>query len=228
MQTGRGHAILGATPKDIAHVYVFADITHYCGGHYDRLDFITEVRRVGDEWFPGGVHVRRRVDRGVGGEFFNPGDGDPGHAVLYFMCRAGPLCVPFEQGGRHVRIAPGIIGAGRSHAATAGCAGKLRERGIAPFFYCTLLYQASFLLKYNRKNYCQTVVITTIIVRMKALTLWQPYSQAIAIGLKQFETRSWATKHRGLLAIHCSVKPLSKQYKQLAKKYGMIEVKCGL
>ncbi len=56
---------------------------------------------------------------------------------------------------------------------------------------------------------------------MKALTLWQPYAQAIALGLKQYETRSWATKHRGPVAIHCSVKPLSKEYKELADKYGI-------
>ncbi|MDR1361158.1 MAG: ASCH domain-containing protein [Rickettsiales bacterium] len=58
---------------------------------------------------------------------------------------------------------------------------------------------------------------------MKALTLWQPYASAIAIGLKQYETRSWATKHRGLIAIHCSVKPLSGQYKELAEKYGIAD-----
>lgn len=71
---------------------------------------------------------------------------------------------------------------------------------------------------------------------MKALTLWQPYAQAIVLGLKKYETRSWATKHRGLIAIHCSVKPLSKEYKELASKYeisdklqyGKIVVICDL
>ena len=58
---------------------------------------------------------------------------------------------------------------------------------------------------------------------MKALTLWQPYAQAIVLRLKKYETRSWATKHRGLIAIHCSVKPLSKQYRQLAEKYGITD-----
>ena len=56
---------------------------------------------------------------------------------------------------------------------------------------------------------------------MKALTLWQPYAQAIALGLKKYETRSFATKHRGRLAIHSSVKPLSNAYQMLAERYGI-------
>jgi hypothetical protein len=37
---------------------------------------------------------------------------------------------------------------------------------------------------------------------MKAITLWQPYATAVALGLKRFETRDWPTVYRGLLAIH--------------------------
>lgn len=37
---------------------------------------------------------------------------------------------------------------------------------------------------------------------MKALTLTQPWASLVAIGAKQIETRSWATKYRGPLAIH--------------------------
>lgn len=37
---------------------------------------------------------------------------------------------------------------------------------------------------------------------MKAITVWQPWASLIAFGAKHFETRSWATGHRGLLAIH--------------------------
>lgn len=40
--------------------------------------------------------------------------------------------------------------------------------------------------------------------RMKAITLWQPWATLIAIGAKQFETRSWATNYRGPLAIHAA------------------------
>jgi activating signal cointegrator 1 len=39
---------------------------------------------------------------------------------------------------------------------------------------------------------------------MKALSLWQPHAQAIALGLKPFETRDWATSYRGPLAIHAA------------------------
>lgn len=56
---------------------------------------------------------------------------------------------------------------------------------------------------------------------IKALTLWQPYASAIVLGLKKFETRSWATKYRGRIAIHSSLKPLSKSYLALAEKYGI-------
>ena len=39
---------------------------------------------------------------------------------------------------------------------------------------------------------------------MKALSLIQPYATLIVLGYKQFETRSWKTKHRGQLAIAAS------------------------
>lgn len=39
---------------------------------------------------------------------------------------------------------------------------------------------------------------------MKAITLWQPWATLIAIGQKRIETRSWSTKHRGLIAIHAA------------------------
>ena len=39
---------------------------------------------------------------------------------------------------------------------------------------------------------------------MKALSLWQPHAQAIALGFKPWETRDWATSYRGPLAIHAS------------------------
>ena len=39
---------------------------------------------------------------------------------------------------------------------------------------------------------------------MKALSLWQPWASAIALGAKRIETRSWATRHRGPIAIHAA------------------------
>ncbi|MTI83471.1 MAG: ASCH domain-containing protein [Firmicutes bacterium] len=37
---------------------------------------------------------------------------------------------------------------------------------------------------------------------MKAITLYQPWATLVALGAKKIETRSWATKYRGPLAIH--------------------------
>ena len=39
---------------------------------------------------------------------------------------------------------------------------------------------------------------------MKAISLWQPWASAIAMGLKSIETRSWSTSYRGLLVIHAA------------------------
>lgn len=39
---------------------------------------------------------------------------------------------------------------------------------------------------------------------MKALSLWQPWASAIALGHKTIETRSWSTKYRGPIAIHAA------------------------
>lgn len=39
---------------------------------------------------------------------------------------------------------------------------------------------------------------------MKALSIWQPWASAIAVGVKRFETRGWSTPHCGLLAIHAA------------------------
>lgn len=37
---------------------------------------------------------------------------------------------------------------------------------------------------------------------MKAITIHQPWATLIALGEKRFETRGWATKYRGPIAIH--------------------------
>ncbi len=39
---------------------------------------------------------------------------------------------------------------------------------------------------------------------MKALSLWQPWASAIAVGAKRIETRHWSTNYRGLIAIHAA------------------------
>lgn len=40
---------------------------------------------------------------------------------------------------------------------------------------------------------------------MKAITVWQPWASLWACGAKQFETRPWATKYRGPIAIHAGL-----------------------
>ena len=39
---------------------------------------------------------------------------------------------------------------------------------------------------------------------MKAISLWQFWASAIALGLKRNETRSWSTNYRGPIAIHAA------------------------
>lgn len=39
-----------------------------------------------------------------------------------------------------------------------------------------------------------------------ALTLWQPWASLVAWGEKQYETRGWSIRRRGLLAIHAASK----------------------
>lgn len=39
---------------------------------------------------------------------------------------------------------------------------------------------------------------------MKALSLWQPWASAIALGAKTIETRHWKTPYRGPIAIHAA------------------------
>ena len=45
---------------------------------------------------------------------------------------------------------------------------------------------------------------------MKAISLWQPWASAMAVGSKKIETRHWPTNHRGLTAIHAA-KRLNKR-----------------
>jgi len=39
---------------------------------------------------------------------------------------------------------------------------------------------------------------------VKAISLWQPWASAIALGHKRIETRHWATHYRGPIAIHAA------------------------
>lgn len=60
---------------------------------------------------------------------------------------------------------------------------------------------------------------------MKSITITQPFATLVALGEKQLETRSWSTKHRGLLAIHAGKKIdkqicLQEPYQSVLRKYG--------
>jgi hypothetical protein len=46
---------------------------------------------------------------------------------------------------------------------------------------------------------------------MRAISLWQPHATAIALGLKPYETRSWATSYRGPLVICAAKKPFRER-----------------
>ena len=50
---------------------------------------------------------------------------------------------------------------------------------------------------------------------MKAITVWQPWAGALAAGIKENETRSWATKYRGPLAIHSAMKAIQHTWSDL-------------
>lgn len=41
---------------------------------------------------------------------------------------------------------------------------------------------------------------------MKAITILQPFPSLIALGKKQYETRSWSTNYRGEIAIHAGLR----------------------
>lgn len=53
---------------------------------------------------------------------------------------------------------------------------------------------------------------------MKALTLTQPWAELVAAGLKQWETRSWSTGYRGLVAIHAA-----KGFPREAREFAAVE-----
>lgn len=40
--------------------------------------------------------------------------------------------------------------------------------------------------------------------KLKAISLWQPWATAVALGAKRIETRHWYTPQRGLIAIHAA------------------------
>lgn len=54
---------------------------------------------------------------------------------------------------------------------------------------------------------------------MKALSLWQPWATAIAVGSKGIETRGWPTAYRGPLAIHAAKRKVMSDLRPLLRDY---------
>lgn len=55
---------------------------------------------------------------------------------------------------------------------------------------------------------------------MKAITIWQPWASLLVSGQKKYETRSWATSYRGLIAIHAAKRPVRQTIDALAAGNG--------
>jgi activating signal cointegrator 1 len=66
---------------------------------------------------------------------------------------------------------------------------------------------------------------------IRALSVYQPWASAVALGLKRYETRSWATRYRGPLLIHASkrwtIGERTAHYKAI-RKLGILSVPGGV
>ena len=57
---------------------------------------------------------------------------------------------------------------------------------------------------------------------MKAISMTQPWAQAMFLNLKHYETRSWQTNYRGILLIHAA-----KGFPKYAKDFAITERALG-
>jgi activating signal cointegrator 1 len=55
---------------------------------------------------------------------------------------------------------------------------------------------------------------------VRAVSLWQPWASAMALGLKTVETRHWRTNVRGPVAIHAA-KRWTREERELAEAHGL-------
>lgn len=58
---------------------------------------------------------------------------------------------------------------------------------------------------------------------MKAISLWNPWAYAMAVGHKRNETRHWKTSHRGELVICASKKKLDEVAYSVARMHGYLK-----
>lgn len=72
-------------------------------------------------------------------------------------------------------------------------------------------------------------------MKIPAITIYQPWASLIACGAKKYETRSWATKYRGRIAIHAAAKPVLPWFQREVEQEARLEItktlaehrKCG-
>lgn len=57
---------------------------------------------------------------------------------------------------------------------------------------------------------------------MRAISLWQPWASAVALGVKRVETRHWSTNYTGTLAIHAA-----KRWTRAEREFAEIEHTLG-
>jgi len=57
---------------------------------------------------------------------------------------------------------------------------------------------------------------------VKAISLWQPWASAIALGIKSVETRHWATRYTGPIAIHAA-----KRWTTAEREFAAVERALG-
>lgn len=57
---------------------------------------------------------------------------------------------------------------------------------------------------------------------MKAISLWQPWASAIALGHKRVETRHWSTRYRGEIAIHAA-----RRFEREEREFAAVERALG-
>lgn len=65
---------------------------------------------------------------------------------------------------------------------------------------------------------------------MKLISLWQPWASFMALELKRYETRHWATRYRGVIGIHAAKRwQKDQQYmlENLCKRHPELEQYAG-
>ena len=66
-----------------------------------------------------------------------------------------------------------------------------------------------------------------MVIKLKVLTLRQPWATLVAEGIKKYEFRSWKTNYRGKILIHAGIgidKEDMKKYKNMNLKFPSIRI----